>query len=84
MYIICLNQEKVKWSDEKKKQNEKKINHDTKKILSTITILCVVHNRVNKCVCQKMSLFFLVLVDVCNLILEMNSCAYFCGNFCKN
>ena len=52
MYIICLNHEKKKWSDKKKKKR-KKFNHDTKKILSTITILCVVHNRVNKCVCQK-------------------------------
>ena len=56
MYIICLNQEKKKWSDKKKKR--KKFNHDTKKILSTITILCVVHNRVNKCVCQKKCLSF--------------------------
>ena len=36
-----------------RKKKRKKFNHDTKKILSTITILCVVHNRVNKCVCQK-------------------------------
>ena len=31
MYIICLNQEKEKWSDNEKKTEKKNINHDTKK-----------------------------------------------------